>query len=207
MVSRPCPGLLLVAASILALPAGCKPRVGGTCTVGQATCADARLGLFCGAEATYRSVPCLGRDGCRQEGALVSCDQSVAIAGDACTRPGFACTPDRMIALSCQAGRFVQAQTCAGPFACRVAPYDGFAPGGSGNVLCDNDVAAPGDPCLDDGDFACTADRTAALKCSANRMVVLRTCNGPGQCAVVHARPRDTEVECDSSPEDGGLPY
>jgi hypothetical protein len=187
----------VVAASIVVLTADCKPRVGGTCTMGQAACTDERSGLFCGTGGAYRAISCRGRDGCQQSGAKVSCDQSAAAAGDACTRPGYACSADMKHALSCQAGKFVLAQTCSGPFACRVAPFDGFAPGGSGNVLCDNDIATAGDPCLDDGDFACEADETQALECVGKRMVALGTCDGPRRCSVVHPKTKDSELECD----------
>jgi hypothetical protein len=195
--------ILLSVAALVALSAGCRPRASGRCTFGQAACIDSSSGLFCGADGTYRTVPCHGRDGCVQEGARVSCDQSSAAVGDACTKAGFACAAEMKSLLSCQNGQFALAQTCRGPFACRVAPYDGFAPGGAGNVLCDNDVASAGDPCLDEGDVACTADRTEALKCTGKKMVAFHTCDGPRHCSIVHPTSKDTGLECDMS-QDGG---
>jgi hypothetical protein len=188
---------------VAALAADCKPAVGRPCTRGQAACTDARSGLFCAPDGTYRAVPCRGRDGCRPEGAKVSCDQSIAVEGDACTEPGFACTEDKKTDLTCRDGVFVRAQTCAGPFGCRVAPYDGFAPGGLGAVRCDNDVARAGDPCLDDGDFGCAPDELEALKCVAKTMVPFRTCDGPGGCRVVHRTSKESDLDCDAL-SDGG---
>jgi hypothetical protein len=192
---------LPVALCVVALATGCKPRLGGRCTPGQASCQSERGGLFCDRDGVYRSLDCRGRDGCQQEGARVTCDQSIAATGDACTTPGFACTADKKNALSCQGGKFGTAQTCSGPFACRLAPYDGFAPGGSGNILCDNDVARIGDPCLDEGDYACTPDRSLALRCTGRRMVVFRECDLT-RCSVLHPTSKETDVECEASKDD-----
>jgi hypothetical protein len=177
----------------------CKPKVGRQCTAGQAACTDGASGLFCAKDGSYEAVSCRGRQGCQQEGARVSCDQSVAVVGDACTRPGFACASDRKSALSCQGGTFVLAQRCSGHFACRTAPFDGFAPGGSGNVLCDNDVASAGDPCLDEGDYACTVDRSVALECTGRKMVEMKRCDGPKGCSIVHPKAKESHLECDTS--------
>jgi len=203
MLRRPGLVLLSVAASVL-FTGNCTPTAGGACTLGQAACTDGRSGVFCGASGTYERLLCRGRDGCRQEGAKVSCDQSTASLGDSCTQPGFACTPDLTSDLTCRRGEFVLAEPCPGPFACRIAPFDGFAPGGSGSVLCDIDVAHPGDPCLEEGDYACTSDKSDALQCLGKRMVVVRECDGPDGCRVLHLKPKGTEVECDPLAADGG---
>lgn len=131
----------------------------------------------------------------------MTCDQSVAAPGDACTRPGFACTADRKSAVSCQGGAFVLAETCSGRFGCRTAPYDGFAPGGSGNILCDNDVAREGDPCLDEGDYACTSDGSLALRCTGKKMTKFRECQ-LAHCSILHPTSKDTEIECELSDDE-----
>jgi hypothetical protein len=197
------PVLLAVVVSLL-LASACRPTAGGDCTLGQAACMDGRSGVFCSASGTYERLSCRGRDGCRQDGAKVSCDQSIAVVGDSCTQPGFACTPDQTSDLACRGGEFVLAERCSGPFACRIAPFDGFAPGGSGSVLCDIDTARPGDPCLEEGDYACTSDKSSALRCAGKRMVVVGACDGPDGCKVVHLKPKGTEVECDTMAADGG---
>src|ERR1700722_3717000 len=179
---------LLFAVSVVTVATGCKARVGGKCITGRATCSDDKSGLFCGADGTYQSITCGGKEGCRQVGAMVSCDQSVAASGDACTGPGLACASDSRSAFSCQAGRFVLAETCLGPGACSVALDD---------IVCDNDIAKAGDPCRDDGDYACTADKTAALKCTGKKMAPINTCRGPNQCAIAHPKPMKTDLDCD----------
>jgi len=173
---------LLLAGSALLLSQ--KPRVGIACTAGQAACTDPRTAVFCGA------------------GAYRSCDQSVAVAGDGCVRVGFACTKDKGDELSCRDGEFVRVQSCGGPFGCRIAPFDGFAPGESGNVLCDNDIAREGDPCLDEGDYACTSDRREALRCVGQRLVFSEWCDGAGRCRIRHPTSKDTRLDCDTSGEE-----
>jgi len=196
--------VLAVAAAVGLLSTGCRPAAGRACTFGQATCTDDRSGLFCGAAGRYLAFACRGRDGCQQEGARVWCDQSSASAGEPCTPPGFACSADAKSSLSCREGTFVVAQPCAGPYGCRVAPFDGLSPRGAGSVLCDNDVSAEGDPCLDEGDYACTADMTVALKCAGKRMVAVRACNGPKGCRVTHPKAKDSDLACDELGDGGG---
>jgi hypothetical protein len=186
------------------LMVSCRPTAGGTCTLGQAACLDDGSGLFCSASGAYARLSCRGPNGCRQEGAKVSCDQSTASPGDSCARSGFACTPDKQNDLACRQGVFVLAEPCAGPFGCRVAPFDGVAAGGAGNVMCDADIARAGDPCLEEGDYACTADGSIALQCVSKRMSPVGACNGPKGCSVVHLRPKGTASDCDTKLDDGG---
>jgi hypothetical protein len=180
----------LVALSVaLSLSAGCKPRVGGRCTAGRAYCIDDESALFCGPDGTYEAITCGGAKRCRRYSTLVTCDQSVAALGSACTRPGFACATDMKSALSCQGGLFVLVETCAGPEACRVL----------GDIRCDNDVASPGDPCRADGDYACTPDHMISLRCTNREMIAINSCRGPKQCSIVHSKPWEADFECDMS--------
>jgi hypothetical protein len=183
------PRLTLRVAMLLAGLAGCKARAGDRCVMGRAACTGERAGLFCGADGTYHALACGGHDGCQQWGAMVACDQSIAKEGDRCTSPGLACAPDRRSALSCEGGRFVVAETCSGPAACSIALDD---------LVCDHDIAAAGDPCRDDGEYACTSDRSSALVCQDQRMVAARACAGPRGCSVTHPRPGKTELDCDA---------
>jgi hypothetical protein len=82
------------------------------------------------------------------------------------------------------------AETCQGPGACKVS---------GGNILCDNDIAKAGDPCRDEGDFACTTDKRAALKCQGKKMVTINSCRGPKSCSIVHPTPKQTDIDCDMS--------
>jgi len=175
------------------LPVGCKPSVGGRCTAGRADCTDDASALFCGSDGRYRAVTCGGGKGCQRYGTLVSCDQSVSALGAACTRPGFACDTDGKSALSCQGGLFVLIETCGGPGGCRVR----------GDIRCDNDVARPSDPCRTEGDYACTPDKATLLRCADGQMVPIHDCRGSKQCSIVHAKPWQSDFECDNG-LDGG---
>jgi len=179
---------LLVAASIVTLSACGKPKVGGKCTAGKIECIDAKSGLFCGKDGTYAAMSCGGAQGCNAKGG--SCDQSIAAAGDGCSASGFACATDMKNALSCTDGKFVLAETCKGPNACKVA---------TGDIFCDNDIADVGDPCRDDGDYACTGDKLAALQCKGKKMMTVNSCRGPKSCSIVHPKPKETDIDCDMS--------
>jgi hypothetical protein len=181
---------LLVFASIVTLSACGKPKAGGKCQAGTMACNDAKTGLFCGSDGTFQTMTCGGTGGCQTAGAKVTCDQSVAAAGDGCTAAGFACASDMKNALSCTDGKFVLAETCKGPGACKVA---------TGDIFCDNDIADVGDPCRDDGDYACTGDKLAALKCQGKKMVTINSCRGPKSCSIVHPKPKETDIDCDMS--------
>jgi hypothetical protein len=180
---------LLVAASFVTL-AGCgKPKAGGKCTAGQIVCNDAKSGLFCGSDGTFQAVNCGGGAGCQVSGQKAVCDQSVASANDACTGPGYACSTDMKTAFQCSGGKFVPAETCKGPGACKVA---------AGDIACDNDVSDLNDPCRDKGDYACTSDKTNALQCANNKMGLVNTCRGPGGCKIIH-QGKDVDIDCDMS--------
>jgi len=180
---------LLVAASIMTLSACGKPKAGGKCTAGTMACNDAKSGLFCGSDGTFQAMTCGGTGGCQATGGKVTCDQSVASAGDGCTAAGFACATDMKNALSCTSDKFVLAETCKGPGACKVS---------SGDIFCDNDIADVGDPCRDDGDYACTGDKLAALKCTGKKMATINSCRGPKSCSIVH-KGKEVDIDCDMS--------
>ena len=181
---------LLVAASIVTLSACGKPKAGGKCTAGTMACNDAKTGLFCGSDGTYQTMSCGGAQGCAAKDKNVTCDQSIAAAGDGCTASGFACAADMKNALACMNGKFALAETCKGPNACKVA---------TGDIFCDNDIADVGDPCRDDGDYACTGDHLAALQCKGKKMITVNSCRGPKSCAIVHPKPKETDIDCDMS--------
>jgi hypothetical protein len=184
---------LLVAASFVTL-AGCgKPKAGGKCTAGQVACVDAKSGLMCGSDSTYQAVPCAGKDGCQGSGDKATCDQTIAAAGDTCPADakGYACATDMKSALQCTSGKFVAAETCKGPGACKLIA--------GGEVSCDNDIADLNDPCRDKGDYACTSDKSNALQCSAGlKMGLVNTCRGPGGCKIIH-QGKEVDIDCDMS--------
>jgi hypothetical protein len=184
--------LLWIAASFATLTASCKPKQGGKCTAGQISCADAKNGLFCGSDGTFQIMTCDGVDGCKQSGAAVTCDNSIAAVNDGCNTPGdAACAVDRKSALICTGGIFAVGETCKGPGGCTI---------NGDTITCDNDISDPGDPCRTPGDYACTSDKAMVLRCDDHKMTSLNTCRGPKACGIVPV-PAQNKVEfvCDDS--------
>jgi hypothetical protein len=179
----------LASLAILALlfsTEGCKPKAGASCSAGQVSCAEPKMGLFCGGDGTYHTMTCSGPQGCQQSGAVVNCDNGIAAPGDGCNTPDdAACSMDYKSALLCKSGVFTLAETCHGPGACKVA---------GDTITCDNDVSDPGDPCRTPG------DRGSVLRCDDSKMTVLNTCRGPKACSIVnHAAENKVEFVCDDS--------
>jgi len=183
---------LAALAALLALPAGCRPKAGGSCTGVVATCTGKNSALFC-IDDRYAAISCQGDKGCAQNGAVVDCDESVANEQAPCNAPdSIACTPDHKEALRCTNKRFVLDETCKGPTGCKVDSTQ--------KISCDNDIADVNDPCHFIGDYACTTDRSLVLKCEGNKMVPLNTCRGPKQCHILSVANKDkVEFLCDDS--------
>jgi hypothetical protein len=192
MVPRHVKVAFVVATSLAALVGACKPKVGATCTAGQAACGEPKTGLFCGEDGTFHTMTCSGPAGCEQSGAVVNCDNGIAAVGDGCNTPDdAACSPDSKNALLCKHNVFTVAETCKGPGGCKVS---------GDTITCDNDVSDPGDPCRAAGDYACTSNRGMVLRCDANKMTALNTCRGPKACAIVpHPAENKVEFVCDDS--------
>jgi hypothetical protein len=180
---------LFVAASFVMIPGCGKPKAGAKCTAGQVICSDPKSALFCGSDGTFQAMTCMGSAGCQTAGQKVTCDQSIANTNDACAGPGYACATDKKTALQCTGGKYVPAETCKGPGACKVA---------AGDISCDNDVADLNDPCRDKGDYACTSDKSNALQCDNNKMGLVNTCRGPKGCNVIH-KGKEVDIDCDMS--------
>jgi len=94
------------------------------------------------------------------------------------------------LVLQCTGGKFVPAETCKGPGACKVAA--------NGEIACDNDIADVNDPCRDKGDYACTSDKSNALQCANSKMGLVNTCRGPGGCKIIHLG-KNVDIDCDMS--------
>jgi hypothetical protein len=169
-MSRPL--LLTLALSFAAF--GCKKPValGQPCSnEGEAVCQSATRLLTC-LTGTWSEVTCGGPKGCSssEEGA-VTCDESVGREGEACSQGGshFACSADGPSRLACSAGRWKLASTCRGPKGCEPR---------SSLVACDDSIAQAGDPCLKEGDVACSVDGKAVLTCKAGTFGPSTTCRG-----------------------------
>jgi hypothetical protein len=183
-LARILPALLLLAA--------CKAKPGDKCDANWSPrCADATSAQVC-ANNVVTALPCRGPKACTVSASTVTCDNSLAAVNDACDQPNdVACAVDHKTALECQNGKFVVAETCKGARGCVV---DGD------NISCDNDVADLGDPCHTEGDYACTADKLMALKCTAHKFDALNTCRGKDGCRVMELpEEKKTDFVCDDS--------
>ena len=183
---------LLFAATLVVLAGGCRAKPGAPCSGASAVCTDKASALFC-LDGTFMATSCRGEKGCAQTGTAIECDESIANEQDACNAPdGIACSIDQKEALRCTNKHFVIDETCKGPTGCKIDATQ--------KISCDNDISDVNDPCHQEGDFACTTDKSLVLRCTANKMTPLNTCRGPDQCRVVHV-PKQDKVEflCDDS--------
>jgi len=185
-----------VVATLVAV-AGCRdrPSEGGKCRlVDQLVCGGPDRALVCqagaGGASTWVAVPCKGAQGCSRRADVDECDDTVATRDDACPRNpplDYACSPDHAEALVCKEGRFGLWRACRGPDACKV---DGR------NVHCDTTLGEPGDPCAQQGTYACSADGKAMLQCDGSALAPASSCRGPLGCRVDHDTRR---VDCDDA--------
>ena len=147
-------------------------------------------------------VPCKGARGCsrtsREARDADECDDTVAAEGDACPHNpplDYACTADKARALVCKDGHYALWRACRGPDACQVE--------GGRNVRCDTTLGEPGDPCAQQGTYACSSDAKAMLLCDGSTLAAASSCRGPDGCRIQ----RDTrKVECDDALADEGDP-
>jgi hypothetical protein len=193
--------LILPCALGLALAlGGCgKKQPGEPCKPGDVACADKATGLFCQG-AKYVVMTCSGPLGCAPGGSnQVECDNSLAKEGDGCNQPDdVACASDRRSALQCKNGKFALAATCKGPKNCQLK---------DNKIFCDNDLSDLGDPCHEDGDFACTTDAKTLMQCKGGKFADINTCRGPKACTV-HEHPEENKIgfACDDSIADANDP-
>jgi hypothetical protein len=171
--------------------AGCNAKPGDKCDSRQAaTCEDRATALAC-QEGVLVSAPCRGPSGCVKGEAVIACDESLAVEGEACLggdREDHACGTDSTKSLLCDHGKWRVIQRCTGPKACAV---DG------GSVTCDLRGGAAGDPCPGAGTFACAPDFESRLACKDGKLGFDRFCKGQGGC-------RDHDLACDQSIADVG---
>ena len=191
------------AAAALVAVAACreKPAAGQACrVVDQVVCGGAGRALFCeparppegarpGATTVWVEVPCKGARGCVRKGEADECDDTVAVEGDRCPLDpplDYACSADRARALVCKDGRYGLWRACRGP--------DGCAVEAGRNVRCDTTLGAAGNPCAQQGTYACSADRQAMLLCDGATLAEASSCRGPQGCRI---EKESHKVECD----------
>ncbi len=93
------------------------------------------------------------------------------------------CIEDKK-ALACHDGKWEEV-SCKGADGCSKA---------SGDAVCDQSVAEPGDVCNLSDDYVCTSDKKAMLQCIKNKWTVSQTCLGERACVMEKKR-----VTCDNS--------
>ncbi len=200
---------LLAAALVACAVSACRdrPAPGGKCRVpDQLVCGGVDRALLCepgpgsapGAATLWTEVPCKGAQGCAHRGDTDECDDTVATEGDACPRNpplDYACTADGARALVCKDGRYSLWRACRGPDGCQVE--------GGRNVRCDTTLGQPGDPCAQQGTYACAADGKAMLLCDGSTLAAASSCRGPDGCRIQ----KDTrKVDCDDALAEEGDP-
>jgi hypothetical protein len=169
-------GLLM---TLLAAPLACdkltgKPKAGDSCsTQDEADCKDDKSIVTCD-QGKYIEYPCKGPAGCKKEGVLVKCDESLGADGDACSQnDNFACTTDNASQLKCADHKWKVVSPCRGPNKCKA---EGLF------VKCDTTIAKAGDTCDKDGDAACSDDSKTILECKGNKFEEKQKC--PSACEV-----------------------
>ena len=184
-----------------------KPAAGRACRViDQIVCAGGDRALLCetapsaqpGGATAWAEVPCKGSRGCFHREDADECDDTVAVDGDACPHNpplDYACTADRTRALVCKEGRYGLWRACRGPDACQVE--------GGRNVRCDTTLGEAGDPCAQQGTYACSVDGKTMLLCDGSTLVAASSCRGPGGC---HIQRETHKVECDDALAEEGDP-
>jgi hypothetical protein len=123
---------------------------------------------------------CHGERGCVVDRKKLTCDNSVASAGDACMEEDdYACSADAKVALVCHKRVFGVASGCAGKKGCRVVRDEAEA-----RVECDDSVANLGDPCEKDGHYACAMDEKSILRCKDKKFIQDDHCKKKERCQI-----------------------
>ena len=111
-------------------------------------------------------------------------------AGDACKKEWATDCTDKKNALVCVSGK-LEAVACRDITGCMDM--------GDGNDNCSNDTQNVGEPCKDDGNYGCSIDKKAMLKCEAMHWKKVDDCKGQNGC-VSNAQ----GAKCDQGTESAG---
>lgn len=167
---------------------GCRRENDTACTE------DRRGALVCKGGRFVVAEPCKGPRGCAIVAEALSCDHALADPGDPCAREGDpACRTDRSSLLKCKNGRFQITNGCLGPKRCAVAEKPDED---KKQLECDDSLTLPGDPCEDDGEESCSADRRSVDVCRAHKIVAGKACQGPIGCVL---NEKTSRFECDAT--------
>jgi hypothetical protein len=158
-------------------------------------CTDTSTALLC-ANSVLVAMPCRGQNGCQGVGAAAECDDTLGVAGDACTmgagQDNIACSTDHKSELICTGNKWTVNSTCKGPGACKFT-----AIGTNVNFKCDDDFADLQDPCVSspgNANYSCTPDKKTMVVCTSNKFVEAEPCRGAKGCYI-----ETNEVYCDTS--------
>jgi len=190
---------IVTVAIALATIAACRPRpsAGQTCRVaGQVACEGSEKAWLCEVS-RWVEIRCRGALACGRRNGRDECDDSVAMLGEPCPKAAtdYACSIDRSTALVCREGTFAPWRNCRGPDGCALT--DGHT------IQCDTSLGEQGDPCVQPGTYACSADHSAMLVCDGTVLVPSSSCRGPGGCV---AQRTTHKVDCDDSVASEGDP-
>lgn len=186
------PTLIVASLGALAvLSAGCKPKLGKKCSAGEGYCTNEGA-LFCGEDGKLAATACHGPKGCTQHGRAMDCDSSLSVAGEGCEdNENLACALDKKAVLECTNHVWAASATCKGAKGCTAKGDE---------LFCDHTYADNADACRHEGQYACTADKAAILKCDGTAMHPITTCRGPKGCTFEeHPERQLTEFSCDDS--------
>ncbi len=129
---------------------------------------DKKRGLVCKNGRFETHLECRGQAGCAMLRHTMSCDQSVAAKGDACTTQGaVACGEDQKHMVVCRDGRFEVHRYCRGQYGCSAK---GETPS------CDETLSLVGDPCGIPGQVVCAADGKSELVCQGGTFMKSISC-------------------------------
>ena len=182
--------LLALSRIVVLVASACRPRPsdGQPCrVVNPVECEGSGKAWLCD-ESRWVELFCRGARACARRSGHDECDDSIAMLGDPCPKTAtvFACSVDRSTALVCREGTFGLWRKCRGPAGCAVV--DGR------DVECDTSLGEKGDPCTQQGAYACSADHQAMLVCDSGVLVPASSCRGPRGCVAEHATHK---VDCD----------
>lgn len=183
--------LLVVAACLVGLVSGCKPKAQGSCKIEtKEVCIDDKQALACHG-GKWEEMPCRGPAGCAKTGAENVCDQSVAADKDVCNlNKDYVCTSDKKGMLECQNHRWTLVESCLGERGCVIEQK---------KVTCDNSIASVGDGCKEEGDYGCSPDGKSVVVCRAGKFVGATSCKGKNGCRVSGDKAGGFKVDCDDS--------
>lgn len=181
------------AGALLAVSASsaCNPKAGGACRIEtKEVCVEDKKALACH-DGKWEEMSCKGPDGCSKASGDAVCDQSVAEDKDVCNlSDDYVCSSDKKAMLQCVKNRWTTMQTCLGDRACLMEKK---------RVTCDNSIAAQGDACREDEDYACSWDKKSALVCRGGQFIAASLCKGPKGCKVEGDKDKGFKVQCDDS--------